>query len=518
MRHRDLAWLAVVTLAAGLTAGGASQVAGQRASLGEEEPRAGIQQHVQQMNMRLVGLNDLQARSAYQPIIHQHPDGRWIAYIGHHGGAAFNPLTGVEERNGTSIVDVTDPRHPRYLEHIPGPAGVGEQGGAQMVRACKGSELPNADDAKVYLLRATATAHEVWDVTDPARPGLVKTVIGNLGATHKNWWECDTGIAYLVSDGRRLDLAVSDRRFLADENWRTNRMTQIYDLSNPASPVFIRNYGLVGQQPGSTGDPVPTGVHGGISLGPAVNRVYFGHGTGANGIFQIVDRQKLLTGAFHPTKPTQAELLAPQIGRLDTAPSGGAHTVFPVLEQPVPEFATDAHGRVRDFVVLVNESVANRCLEPRQLVYLVDVTRKPEPPQLPPTESKPMVVANFQVPEASGNFCDRGGRFGAHASNESFTPTFYGKLVFVSWFNAGVRAIDIREPYSPREVGFFIPATTANTEERCAMIDGREVCQFAIQTNNVEVDERGFIYIVDRANTGLHILELTGEAREIIAE
>jgi hypothetical protein len=37
----------------------------------------------------------------------------------------------------------------------------------------------------------------------------------------------------------------------------------------------------------------------------------------------------------------------------------------------------------------------------------------------------------------------------------------------------------------------------------------------AVQTNNVEVDERGYIYIVDRANTGMHILELTGPAREI---
>jgi hypothetical protein len=37
-----------------------------------------------------------------------------------------------------------------------------------------------------------------------------------------------------------------------------------------------------------------------------------------------------------------------------------------------------------------------------------------------------------------------------------------------------------------------------------------------MQTNNVEVDDRGLIYIVDRANTGLHILELTGNARKII--
>jgi hypothetical protein len=37
----------------------------------------------------------------------------------------------------------------------------------------------------------------------------------------------------------------------------------------------------------------------------------------------------------------------------------------------------------------------------------------------------------------------------------------------------------------------------------------------AIQTNNVEVDDRGYIDIVDRANTGMHILELSGPARKV---
>ncbi|TAK00896.1 hypothetical protein EPO44_09430 [bacterium] len=447
-------------------------------------------------NMRLLAPNDLQARSAYQPIVHKQGS-RWIAYVGHHGGEAFNPLTGVVERNGTSVVDVTDPGLPVYLKHIPGPPGVGEAGGAQMVRACNGSDLPKGDPAKVYLLRATANSHEVYDTTDPANPSLVRTVVGNLGGTHKNWWECDTGIAYLVSDGRTLEDANPP-----SPNWRTDRMTQIFDLSDPANPVFLRNYGLVGQEPGSTG-PVPTGVHGPISLGPAGNRVYFGHGTGSNGILQIVDREKLLTGPFNPTEPTPEDLLAPQIGRLDTSPSMGAHTVFPVLGMDV--FPKNAQGRFRDIIVLVNEAGGNNadnvCPGNRQLVYMVDVTIASG------SESKPMGVANFQVPEASGNFCDRGGRFGSHASHESFTEIYYKKIMFFSWFNAGVRAVDIRDPWSPKEVGFFIPATTKNTDPR----DG----QIAIQTNNVEVDDRGFIYIVDRANTGLHILELTGEARKI---
>ncbi len=59
-------------------------------------------------NMKLVGSNDLQARSAYQPTIHHQGD-RWIAYIGHHGGTddipdPVNPMTGKAEPNGTSIV------------------------------------------------------------------------------------------------------------------------------------------------------------------------------------------------------------------------------------------------------------------------------------------------------------------------------------------------------------------------------------------------------------------------------
>src|SRR2546423_7925410 len=104
-------------------------------------------------NMRLVGYNDLQARSAYQPVIHRQGS-RYIAYIGHHGGNRPNPMTGRSEDNGTSVVDVTDPAKPRYLTHIPGEKGGPESGGAQMVRVCNGSELPKADRSKVFMLRS----------------------------------------------------------------------------------------------------------------------------------------------------------------------------------------------------------------------------------------------------------------------------------------------------------------------------------------------------------------------------
>jgi len=444
------------------------------------------QREAESSNMRLLGYNDLQARSAYQPIVHQQGS-RWIAYVGHHGGQGLNPLTGKVETNGTAIIDVTDSRNPKYLYHIPGQPGQGEAGGSQMVRACDGKDLPKGDRGKTYLLRTFGTGgHEVWDVTNPESPSLVKTVVSGLTSTHKNWWECDSGIAYLVSDGK-------------PSGWRErSRIVRIYDLSDPANPRFIRDFSLLDEK-------TPRRIHGLIRLG---NRIYIAYGTSSQGIIQIVDREKLLKGnpnSPNPFAPTPENLLYPQVSRLEMPANLGGHTTFPVIGVPVPDFAKDLKGQTRDFLVLVSEADQNECQESRHLAFFVDITE----------ESKPFSVSNFQVPESMGNFCDRGGRFGTHATNESFSPIYYKKIVFISYFNAGVRAVDIRDPYRPKEVGYFIPATTEKTDKRCVKINNVETCKVAVQTNNVEVDDRGYIYIADRANTGLHILELTGSARQI---
>jgi hypothetical protein len=441
------------------------------------------------MNMRLLGYNDLQARAAYSSVIHKQ-GGRYIAYIGHHGGSndipkPVNKVTGQAEFNGTSILDVTDPAHPVYLKHIPGADGNYEQGGAQMVRVCDGKLLPKGDPAKTYMLRVFGgQGHEVWDVTDPANPALLARMMG-LTDTHKNFWECDTGIAFLVS---------------GVPGWRVKRMTQVYDLSDPAHPVHIRDFGLPGQEPGATGT-IPTQLHGAISMGAKTNRVYFGYGTDKGGVLQIVDREKLLNG---PKEPTPDNLRYPEVSKLEMSAWYGAHTTFPMLQMPIAEFAKDKDGALRDIVMIVDEQIRNECQEARQMVWFADVT----------LEKTPTIVATFQVPEESGHFCDRGGRFGPHASNESMDPVFYKKVAMIAYFNAGVRALDIRNPYAPKEIAYYIPAITEATDKRCIKIDGKDRCKTAIQTNFAETDDRGLIYIIDRANTGLHILELTGDARK----
>lgn len=458
-------------------------------------------------NMELVGYNDLQGRGAYQPVIEKQGD-RWIAYIGAQAGKMpqLNTLTGKIEPNGTSIVDVTDPRHPKYIAHIPGEViknevgAVLNEGGAEFVRVCSGSELPHADKSKFYLLRNLGqSAQETWDVTDPAKPNRLNVVLNNGQRPHdihKNWWECDTGIAYLV--GGPLDWPAPPNGSVRDA---MNHLT-VYDLSNPEKPVFIRSFGLPGQEAGSNSPAPVVGLHNVLSTGPKGNMVYLAYGRSEHGILEIVDRRKLLDG---PKEPTDENLHYPVLARIDFPSDMGAHTAFPLLGVHVAEFAKQKEGSVRDFLAFMGEEHAMECAGTRHIVHIFDIT----------DPSKPLGVSTWTVSEASGDFCSRGGRFGTHASNENFTPIYYNRILFLAHFNAGVRAVDVRDPYHPKEIGYYIPAVNDKTEKTCYGEGAEQKCKTVIQTNNVEVDDRGFIYIVDRNGAGMHILELTGPAREV---
>jgi hypothetical protein len=479
-----------------------------------QEPPPNPPDQQSQWNMELVGQSDLQGRSAYQPII-INENGREIAYVGHHTGTAMNSLTHTVEPNGTSIIDVTDPANPKYLAHIPGSTQAGEEaGGAQMVRVCSGSVLPHGVRGKWYLLRPLGTeAQEIYDVTDPAHPSRLTVIVEGLTGTHKNWWECDTGIAYLVANK-------------SSEGWKGGNHMKIYDLSDPAKPIYIRDFGLLGQQPGATSHEglIPAiGIHGPMSAGVEKNRVYAAYGTGANGVIQILDRKKLLTAFENPLKPTTEEMLEPQIGYITMSPDQGAHTTFPIFGVPIPEFQGHTALKKRDLLIVPSEASRGDHCAPNadgsrpapHLAFLLDIS----------VEAAPWPISTFRVPENPGGYCGRGGRFGTHAVAESFYPPYYGKLAIFSWFNAGTRVFDIRDPFAVQEVAYFIPATNKNTMMFCP--DGvshpegdpkiTSACERAIETNNVEVDDRGLIYSADRAGTGLHILRLTGHAKEVVA-
>ena len=80
-------------------------------------------------------------------------------------------------------------------------------------------------------------------------------------------------------------------------------------------------------------------------------------------------------------------------------------------------------------------------------------------------------------------------RFGAHQYREKLD----GTLVYATWFAGGLRVLDLADPLSPVEVAHYMVET----------LDGKPP-----QSNDVDVDDNGLIYLLDR-NTGLDILEMT---------
>jgi hypothetical protein len=492
-------------------------------------PKAWNQESI--WNMKVEGFNDNQGRPIYQPlVVDQH--GRQILYLGNLTGDLLNPLTGKVEPNGTSIVDVTDVHHPKFLFHIPGPTGSVGNAGAQMVRVCGGGVLPHGEKGKWYLLRAFGNvgpdeSHQIWDVTDPAAPKFILTIVSGLSNTHKSWWECDTGIAYLVA-GSKAD------------GWHQSGSLQhvkIYDLSDPRNPVYIRDFGLVGQEPGADvkvahsceSDPGPNcyegnknppgGVHGPISMGPKVNRVYLPYGVGRDGVIQIVDRQKLLSGCTIPTasahcatNPTQADLLYPQVGVIAMNAENGGHSSMPVLGVPMPQAQAhfgDGTPQKKNLLIISSEDTANNCFgQAPHEAWILDIT----------DEAAPWPIATLNVPPQPGDFCNKGARFGAHAVTEAIYPPYYGKIIGVSWFNGGARLWDIRDPENPKPIAYYIQAPNKNTIASCATIHGVATCQNAAMNDYVEFDDRGYIYAADRSGSGVTILSLTGDALKVVAK
>ena len=69
-------------------------------------------------------------------------------------------------------------------------------------------------------------------------------------------------------------------------------------------------------------------------------------------------------------------------------------------------------------------------------------------------------------------------------------------MVLGTFFNGGVRAYDISDPYSPREIAYFVPPAP----------EGSKIG--AVQINDVFVDDRGIVFTVDRHAGGLYALEM----------
>jgi len=443
-------------------------------------------------NVRLVGYNDLQGRTALVTTTKSDPaNGNWV-YIGHHdsfrdGKPLLNPITGKMEFNGTSILDITDPANPKYVWHIPNPTNKNSRSTSVVY------DYKFDGSGRDYLIRNSeasaegATAadlkYEIWDITprdsDPSKISLVSEITGTppnscgpgcggkfIMRAHKGWWSQDTGYFYAAS---------------GEPGFR-NIVVQIFDLKDPKSPKLVGRAWIPGLKDGEPG------YEGQYTHHPIVDeenkRLYVGYrNAGGN------------AASFDISDPTQPKL----VWSIDmNPPFRGPHTVSPIVYNQVPNFGAGALPRTYAFIVDEAGGAADMkpCQNPvRTASYMLDIT----------TENKPTTVSVWQVPV--GNFCEKGGRFGPHQSAETVNGKinrFEDKIAWIAYFNAGVRVVDLSDPYHLKELGYYIPKTNKNSYP---IAEGQPV---AIQMNDVDIDHRGLAYAVDRVGTGLFILEYTG--------
>jgi hypothetical protein len=150
-----------------------------------------------------------------------------------------------------------------------------------------------------------------------------------------------------------------------------------------------------------------------------------------------------------------------------------------------------------------SETSSENCdTDPLDHVAMIDI-KNPARPRL--MSMFPLPVPPKDAPYK--NFCDKGGRFGPHNTNlEYHLPDVekQGDLIYLTYFNAGLRIFNIEDPRMPQEVGWFIPPQPTKR------IGVMPKTKLVTQTEDVLVDTRGNIFVTDK-QWGLYVLRYTGK-------
>ncbi|HZQ37136.1 MAG TPA: hypothetical protein VFD32_14495 [Dehalococcoidia bacterium] len=336
---------------------------------------------------------------------------------------------------GTSILDVRDPTAPRLATQIPVPAHTH----SHKVQVVDGVMLVNYE--QFGRAGQGVTGLKVFDVSRPEQPREIGFLpMTGKGVHRMSYWE--PPYAYVTG---------------SEAGW-TDQFFMVVDLSNPAAPREVGRWWLPGMwTAGGEQSTAPPGRR--YALHHALtrdDRAYMGWWDAGLVILDIADKSRPQLVSHLPFGLDQ---------------SACTHTALPVPG--------------RDVLIVTDEGVGSYCPEITKIVRVVDIA----------DERHPRVIATFSIPE--GDFATRGGWFGPHNLHEPRPGSLVDpNTVYLTYFNAGVRVVDISEPARPREIAHFVPEAPP----------GRA----AIQMNDITVSADGLVYATDRYAGGLYIFELTG--------
>ena len=392
---------------------------------------------------------------------------------------------------GTTIVDIADPANPRVVtqimlddpdshshkvrvvgdvmivNHEQNNKGIGRKGEEMhTVRAALRKslgrepshvELADAlglEESDIPVLIAANKAvydqggFKIYDVADPANPRFL--YFQKTGGKGVHRFDMDMDYAYISTEM---------------EGFLGNILV-IYDIRTPDRPAEVSRWWIPGQHIAGGETPDWQGRN---------NRLHHAlrHG------------DRLYAGVWH------AGVRIIDISDVSAPRTVGSYNYHPPFPAPThTAMAVPYRHEGRDLMLLVDEEDADdtpqedarRRGRPRAALWVFDVTD--------PGAMQPLSIHHVGELDSPWSRTP-GSRFGAHQFHEGMT----GTLVHCAWFSGGLRIVDIADPSSPQDVRAFIPEPGPGYP--------------APQSNDVFVDARGLIHLVDR-NVGYDILEYTG--------
>lgn len=351
-------------------------------------------------------------------------------------------------------VDVTEPRKPKVIAQTALPH-------ADM----RSNSLETSGDLMAVAYQVSRpglkpAGFELFDIATPEKPrsiGFFDASGPTSRGCHQLWF----------ADGETVHMSCGDPE-LTPRDPRDDQVYRIVDVRNPSKPAALGRWHLPGTMT-SDSEPPPRRLPARFDAGfrahntnvypQRPDRCYLGYIDGGIMILDISDKA-------HPRL----------VSRWTNSPpyNGFNHTVLPLFE--------------RGLLLVTDECIQNDGADWPKLVWLIDArdeTNLVSIGTLPVTGVKPLLHA--------------GGRCGAHNVHENAPGRGVWRseeVVLGTFFNAGVRAYDIRDPFAPREIAAFVPPVP----------DGSPVG--TAQINDVLVDDRGIVFAVDRHCGGLYCLEM----------
>src|SRR5438876_188042 len=316
------------------------------------------------------------------------------AYVGH-----------IDPPDGTSIIDVRDPKNPKVVAQLEVPEGIH----SHKVRVSGDVMLINYERYKTK--KEPQAGLKVFDISDRAKP----REIAFFKAAEK-------GVHRFTFDGRYAYLSPHMEGYIGN-------IALILDLKNPDKPEEVGRWWMPGQWKAGGETPTWHGwdhrCHHPIRRG---DRLYISYWHGGFVILDIEDMGK-----------------PRYVSGLDWSPPfpWPTHTTLPV---PFPLMG-------RQIMLVADEDVLRLTKDATSsFLWLVDIT----------DETRPTPFASFQVDGIDGS--PQPEFTGCHPPAEEVR----GTEIPVAWFAHGLRIVDISKPHAPREVASFVPPVPEGASRVCS--------------------------------------------------